>query len=137
MTDGLPASITTTDAFISADWQAPTATPATNDVTFSWVTTTTRKVKSNNGLQFSNGTSPEEAIKLSAEENITAKVTYKFAGAYAADKIREIDVGDKVSQMESTTDKDTTYEITCSATKEVSIKANGVKILKIETAAAN
>ncbi len=39
--------------------------------------------------------------------------------------------------MESTTDKDTTYEITCSATKEVSIKANGVKILKIETAAAN
>ncbi len=134
--NGLPSEIGTTEALINASWKAPTANPTTNDVTFSWVATTNRKVKTNSGLQFSNGTAPEEAIKLSAEENITVKVTYKFAGDYASDKIREIDVGDKVSKMEASTNKATTFDVTCSPAKEVSIKANGVKILKIETAAA-
>ncbi|MBQ0052322.1 MAG: hypothetical protein KBT11_09725 [Treponema sp.] len=136
--DGLPSDFPTADTVVSADWAVPTATPATNDVTFTWVPTTNRKFKNNGGCQVSNGTGPEEAIKISAPENIKVTVTYKFAGAYAADKIRELDVGDAESKMASDTNKDSEYTLTnTTAAKEVSIKVNGVKLLKIETAKAN
>ena len=136
LTGGLPKSITNSDATVSAKWAAPAAEPASNGVKFEWVATKDRKVKNNSGLQFSNGTTPEEAIRLSADENITVTVTYKFAGAYSADKIRQLVVGDKEVKMEATSDKEGTYNVTSSPAQTVSIKANGMKLLKIEVAPA-
>lgn len=137
LTTGLPAAITTTDAFISADWDAPTATPATNDITWTWIAAKTRKVKSNGGLQVSNGSSAEEMITLSADSDFTVTVTYKFAGAYDAAKIRCITVGDKSDSMTTDTDRNKEYTLTTTAAKTATIAMNGMKLLKVETKAAN
>lgn len=137
LTKDLPAAITTTDAFISADWDAPTAAPATNDITWTWVATSTRKVKNNGGLQVSNGSSAEDMITLSADSDFTVTVTYKFAGAYAADKIRCITVGDKSDSMTTDTDRNKEYTLTTTAAKTATIAMNGMKLLKVETKAAN
>lgn len=137
LTKGLPAAITTTDAFISADWDAPTATPATNDITWTWIAAKTRKVKNNGGLQVSNGSSAEDMITLSADSDFTVTVTYKFAGAYAADKVRCITVGDKSDSMASDTDRTKEYTLTTTAAKTATIAMNGMKLLKVETKAAN
>ena len=137
LTKGLPAAITTTDAFISADWDAPTATPATNDITWTWIAAKTRKVKSSGGLQVSTGTSAEDMITLSADSDFTVTVTYKFAGAYAADKVRCITVGDKSDSMASDTDRTKEYTLTTTAAKTATIAMNGMKLLKVETKAAN
>lgn len=137
LTKDLPAAITTTDAFISADWDAPTAAPETNDITWTWVATSTRKVKNNGGLQVSNGSSAEDMITLSADSDFTVTVTYKFAGAYAADKIRCITVGDKSDSMTTDTDRNKEYTLTTTAAKTATIAMNGMKLLKVETKAAN
>ena len=137
LTKDLPAAITTTDAFISADWAAPTAAPETNDITWTWVATSTRKVKNNGGLQVSNGSSAEDMITLSADSDFTVTVTYKFAGAYAADKIRCITVGDKSDSMTTDTDRNKEYTLTTTAAKTATIAMNGMKLLKVETKAAN
>ena len=139
LTKGLPAAITTTDAFISADWDAPTATPATNDITWTWIAAKTRKVKSSGGLQVSTGTSAEDMITLSADSDFTVTVTYKFAGDYsdAANKLRCITVGDKSDAMTSTTDKTKEYTLTTTAAKTATIAMSGMKLLKVETKAAN
>lgn len=139
LTKGLPAAITTTDAFISADWDAPTATPATNDITWTWIAAKTRKVKSSSGLQVSTGTSAEDMITLSADSDFTVTVTYKFAGDYsdAANKLRCITVGDKSDAMTSTTDKNKEYTLTTTAAKTATIAMSGMKLLKVETKAAN
>lgn len=136
LTTGLPSGFPTADTLVSATWAAPTATPSTNDITWTWVATTNRKAKSNNGLQISNGTGAEDIITLSADSNFTVTITYKFAGAYDATKIRCLSAGDQSVSMESTTDKDTTYTLTTSAAKSVTIAANGMKITKIETKAS-
>lgn len=136
LTTGLPSDITTSDQVVSASWAAPTATPSTNDITWAWVATTNRKAKSNSGLQISNGTGAEDIITLSADSNFTVTITYKFAGAYDAAKIRCLSAGDQSVSMESTTDKDQTYTLTTSAAKSVTIAANGMKITKIETKAS-
>ncbi len=136
LTTGLPSDFPTADSLVSSDWAAPTADPTTNDITWAWLTTTTRKVKSNSGLQVSNGTSAEDLITLSADSNFTVTITYKFAGAYDAAKVRCLSAGDQSVSMESTTDKDTTYTLTTSAAKSVTIAANGMKITKIATSAA-
>ena len=137
LTKDLPAAITTTDAFISADWDAPTAAPATNDITWTWIAAKTRKVKNNGGLQVSNGSSAEDMITLSADSDFTVTVTYKFAGAYAADKIRCITVGDKSDSMTTDTDRNKEYTLTTTAAKTATIAMNGMKLLKVETKAAN
>ena len=137
LTKDLPAAITTTDAFISADWAAPTAAPETNDITWTWVATSTRKVKNNGGLQVSNGSSAEDMITLSADSDFTVTVTYKFAGAYAADKIRCITVGDESDSMTTDTDRNKEYTLTTTAAKTATIAMNGMKLLKVETKAAN
>ena len=137
LTTGLPASIPTADTLISADWDAPAATPATNDITWTWIATSNRKVKSNTGLQVSNGTAAEDMITLSADSDFTVTVTYKFAGAYAADKVRCITVGDKSDSMVSDTDKTKEYTLTTTAAKTATIAMNGMKLIKVETKAAN
>ncbi len=136
LTTGLPSDFPTSDTLVSATWATPTATPSTNDITWTWVATTNRKAKSNNGLQISNGTGAEDIITLSADSNFTVTITYKFAGTYDANKIRCLTAGDQSVSMESTTDKDTTYTLTTSAAKSVTIAANGMKITKIETKAS-
>lgn len=136
LTTGLPSGFPTSDTLVSATWAAPTATPSTNDITWTWVATTNRKAKSNNGLQISNGTGAEDIITLSADSSFTVTITYKFAGTYDATKIRCLSAGDQSVSMESTTDKDTTYTLTTSAAKSVTIAANGMKITKIETKAS-
>ena len=137
LTTGLPEGFPTADTLISADWDAPTATPATNDITWTWIAAPTRKVKNNTGLQVSNGSSAEEMITLSADSDFTVTVTYKFAGAYAADKVRCITVGDKSDSMASDTDKTKAYTLTTTAAKTATIAMNGMKLLKVETKAAN
>lgn len=137
LTNGLPADFPTSDTLVSADWAAPTATPAENDVTWTWVATTNRKVKSNTGMQVSNGTSAEDMISLKADSDFTVKITYKFAGTYAAEKIRCLTInGEAVHSMTETTDKDQTYTYTTTAAKSVTIGANGMKLTKIETSPA-
>ena len=136
LTTGLPSDFPTSETLVSATWAAPTATPSTNDITWTWVATTNRKAKSNNGLQISNGIGAEDIITLSADSNFTVTITYKFAGTYDANKIRCLTAGDQSVSMESTTDKDTTYTLTTSAAKSVTIAANGMKITKIETKAS-
>ena len=135
LTTGLPSDFPTSDTLVSATWATPTATPSTNDITWTWVATTNRKAKSNNGLQISNGTGAEDIITLSADSNFTVTITYKFAGTYDANKIRCLTAGDQSVSMESTT-KDTIYTLTTSAAKSVTIAANGMKITKIETKAS-
>lgn len=137
LTTGLPEGFPIADTLISADWDAPTATPATNDITWTWIAAPTRKVKNNTGLQVSNGSSAEEMITLSADSDFTVTVTYKFAGAYAADKVRCITVGDKSDSMASDTDKTKAYTLTTTAAKTATIAMNGMKLLKVETKAAN
>lgn len=137
LTTGLPSDIPTTDAVVSADWAAPTAAPETNDITWTWVATSTRKVKNNGGLQVSNGSSAEDMITLSADSDFTVTVTYKFAGAYAVDKVRCITVGDKSDSMASDTDKTKEYTLTTTAAKTATIAMNGMKLIKVETKAAN
>ncbi len=136
LTTGLPSDFPTTDTIVSSDWAAPTADPTTNDITWAWLTTTNRKVKSNSGLQVSNGTGAEDLITLSADSNFTVTITYKFAGAYDAAKVRCLSAGDQSVSMESTTDNSKTYTLTTSAAKSVTIAANGMKITKIATSAA-
>ena len=97
----------------------------------------TRKVKNNGGLQVSNGSSAEDMITLSADSDFTVTVTYKFAGAYAADKVRCITVGDKSDSMASDTDKTKEYTLTTTAAKTATIAMNGMKLIKVETKAAN
>lgn len=138
LTTGLPSDLPTkADTVVSADWAAPAAAPETNDITWTWVATSTRKVKNNGGLQVSNGTAAENMITLSADSDFTVTVTYKFAGAYAAGKVRCITVGDKSDSMESDTDKDKEYTLTTTAAKTATIAMNGMKLLKVETKAAN
>lgn len=138
LTTGLPSDFpTTADTVVSADWAAPTAAPETNDITWTWVATSTRKVKNNGGLQVSNGSSAEDMITLSADSDFTVTVTYKFAGAYAADKVRCISVGDKSDSMASDTDKTKEYTLTTTAAKTATIAMNGMKLIKVETKAAN
>ena len=138
LTTGLPTDFpTAADTLISADWDAPVATPATNDITWTWIATSTRKVKNNTGLQVSNGSSAEDMITLSADSDFTVTVTYKFAGAYAADKVRCITVGDKSDSMASDTDRTKEYTLTTTAAKTATIAMNGMKLLKVETKAAN
>lgn len=138
LTTGLPSDFpTAADTVVSADWAAPTAAPETNDITWTWVATSTRKVKNNGGLQVSNGSSAEDMITLSADSDFTVTVTYKFAGAYAADKVRCITVGDKSDSMASDTDKTKEYTLTTTAAKTATIAMNGMKLLKVETKAAN
>lgn len=137
LTKGLPTGFPTEDTLISADWDAPTATPATNDITWTWIAAKTRKVKSSGGLQVSNGSSAEDMITLSADSDFTVTVTYKFAGAYAADKVRCITVGDKSDSMASDTDRTKEYTLTTTAAKTATIAMNGMKLLKVETKAAN
>ena len=134
---GLPTGFPTEDTLISADWDAPTATPATNDITWTWIAAKTRKVRNNGGLQVSNGSSAEDMITLSADSDFTVTVTYKFAGAYAADKVRCITVGDKSDSMASDTDRTKEYTLTTTAAKTATIAMNGMKLLKVETKAAN
>ncbi|MDD5789124.1 MAG: hypothetical protein PUE30_01150 [Spirochaetia bacterium] len=135
--NGLPANFPTADTVVSADWAAPTAAPAENDVTWTWLATTNRKVKSNTGLQVSNGTSAENMITLSADDNFTVTLTYKFAGTYASDKIRCLTInGESVVSMTDTTDNSKTYTYKTTAAKSVTIGANGMKLTKIETAPA-
>ena len=138
LTKGLPSDFPTkADTVVSADWAAPTAAPETNDITWTWVATSTRKVKNNGGLQVSNGSSAEDMITLSADSDFTVTVTYKFAGAYAADKVRCITVGDKSDSMASDTDRTKEYTLTTTAAKTATIAMNGMKLLKVETKAAN
>lgn len=138
LTTGLPSDFpTAADTVVSADWAAPTAAPETNDITWTWVATSTRKVKNSGGLQVSNGSSAEDMITLSADSDFTVTVTYKFAGAYAADKVRCITVGDKSDSMASDTDKTKEYTLTTTAAKTATIAMNGMKLLKVETKAAN
>lgn len=138
LTTGLPSDFpTAADTVVSADWAAPTAAPETNDITWTWVATSTRKVKNNGGLQVSNGSSAEDMITLSADSDFTVTVTYKFAGAYAADKVRCITVGDKSDSMASDTDRTKEYTLTTTAAKTATIAMNGMKLLKVETKAAN
>lgn len=138
LTAGLPSDFPKeADTVVSADWAAPTAAPETNDITWTWVATSTRKVKNNGGLQVSNGSSAEDMITLSADSDFTVTVTYKFAGAYAADKVRCITVGDKSDSMASDTDRTKEYTLTTTAAKTATIAMNGMKLLKVETKAAN
>lgn len=138
LTTGLPSDFpTAADTVVSADWAAPTAAPETNDITWTWVATSTRKVKNSGGLQVSNGSSAEDMITLSADSDFTVTVTYKFAGAYAADKVRCITVGDKSDSMASDTDRTKEYTLTTTAAKTATIAMNGMKLLKVETKAAN
>ena len=137
LTKGLPTGFPTEDTLISADWDAPTATPATNDITWTWIAAKTRKVKNKGGLQVSTGTSAEDMITLSADSDFTVTVTYKFAGTYAADKVRCITVGDKSDSMASDTDRTKEYTLTTTAAKTATIAMSGMKILKVETKAAN
>lgn len=137
LTADLSSDFPTTDTLISADWEAPAATPAINDITWTWIATKNRKVKNNNGLQVSNGTGAEDMITLSADSDFTVTVTYKFAGTYVAEKVRCITVGDKSDSMESATDKDKEYTLTTTAAKTATIAMNGMKLLKVETKAAN
>ena len=137
LTTGLPSDFPAADTVVSADWAAPTAAPETNDITWTWVATSTRKVKNNGGLQVSNGSSAEDMITLSADSDFTVTVTYKFAGAYVADKVRCITVGDKSDSMVSDTDKTKEYTLTTTAAKTATIAMNGMKLLKVETKAAN
>ena len=139
LTKGLPTGFPTEDTLISADWDAPTATPATNDITWTWIAAKTRKVKNKDGLQVSTGTSAEDMITLSADSDFTVTVTYKFAGDYsdASNKLRCITVGDKSDAMTSTTDKNKEYTLTTTAAKTATIAMSGMKILKVETKAAN
>ena len=78
-------------------------------------------------------------ITLAADSNFTVTVTYKFAGDYsdAANKLRCITVGDKSDAMTSTTDKNKEYTLTTTAAKTATIAMSGMKILKVETKAAN
>ncbi|WP_443737699.1 Ig-like domain-containing protein [Treponema sp.] len=137
LTTGLPTDFPTADTFISADWDAPVATPATNDITWTWIAAPTRKVKNSTGLQVSNGSSVEDMITLSADSDFTVTVTYKFAGGYVEGKVRCITVGDKSDSMTSTTDKSKEYTLTTTAAKTATIAMNGMKLLKVETKAAN
>lgn len=137
LTADLSTDFPTTDTLISADWEAPAATPAINDITWTWIATKNRKVKNNNGLQVSNGTSAENMITLSADSDFTVTVTYKFAGTYVDGKVRCITVGDKSDSMETDTDKDKEYTLTTTAAKTATIAMNGMKLLKVETKAAN
>lgn len=145
------------EKIVDVSWAAPTATPATNDVTWAWVATKNRKVKSNKGLQVSIGkngaydTKSEEIIKLTADEPIVVTVTFDFTGKKYADdnpdgteeaklSYRGITVGDGsvVMSADLGVTKDDNIR-TCknsTAAKEVSIKANGIRITKIETAPA-
>lgn len=137
LTADLSTDFPATDTLIPADWVAPAATPAINDITWTWIATKNRKVKSNNGLQVSNGTGAEDMITLSADSDFTVTVTYKFAGTYVDGKVRCITVGDKSDSMESATDKDKEYTLTTTAAKTATIAMNGMKLLKVETKAAN
>lgn len=137
LTSGLPSDFPASDTVVSADWAAPAAAPETNDITWSWVATSTRKVKSNGGLQVSNGSSAEDMITLSADSDFTVTVTYKFAGDYVDGKVRCITVGDKADSMTSATDKSKEYTLTTAAAKTATIAMNGMKLLKVETKAAN
>lgn len=137
LTTGLPSDFPAADTVVSADWAAPTAAPETNDITWTWVATSTRKVKNNGGLQVSNGSSAEDMITLSADSDFTVTVTYKFAGAYTVDKVRCITVGDKSDSMTSDTGRNKEYTLTTTAAKTATIAMNGMKLLKVETKAAN
>ena len=153
LTTGLPSGFPTADTEVSTSLGVPTADPANNDVTWTWVTAKDRKVKSNNGLQVSFGKSgaytdkSQEIIKLTADEPIVVTVTFDFTGKTYSDDLgqnssltdfRGITVGDKSVVMSAdlgvTKDDNTRTCKNDTAAKEVSIKANGIRITKIETA---